>query len=425
MTFIIVLACVIFGVGCSTSQSSSSDDQNTTPENIFVYQNGRLVFEDNQDYDAYQVYVQDKLFTTTKENEYDIARAIIDSQPLPYGEWEIEVVGVAEGGKVVKQLAQKFSLQIKQLNASNFVSALNGEYDQNDYFLMSENIYLYGRGQYNTKNVDGYKTVTLGAPVAESACFFIDKPFTATLDGNGYALDILVDEHISWVELPFVFGGIFYNIAQSGVVKNTQFFLDLKYENKSRPDSSASFVYLLDGKITDCFIDGVFRPFIRLSLEECRLQGIKYDDAPYLKIEDNKIAVVSKATDGAAIENTVFQIAIFDLEGVEKIGGGAVSFSVQNVSYENCILISRGETRFFNSGYSTANAKSQTPSYSENIYFYNDYESLISMQGYKVNGELSRTPQYSFYENNAFDGLSRWGIMDGELYLLNKVIITD
>lgn len=49
----------------------------------------------------------------------------------------------------------------------------------------------------------------------------------------------------------------------------------------------------------------------------------------------------------------------------------------------------------------------------------------MELQGYKVEGELSRTPQYKLFKNNALDGLSPWKISDGELYLLNNIIIKD
>lgn len=413
-----VLFGFVLGAGCSTPS-----DTETNEENLFVYQNGWLLFEENSNYETYQVYVQDKLFATTENNEYDVARAIVESKPIPYGTWNVEVVGVAANGVANKQSAQAFSFEIKELNGANFASALNGDYAETDYFLISEDICLYGQGKYNSKTVDGYQTVSLGAPVAESACFFIDKPFTATLDGNGYRLDVLVDEHISWVELPFVFGGVFYNIAPSGVVKNTQIFLDLKYENKSRPDSSAGFAYQFNGTIADCFMSGVFKPFVRLSLEECRLQQIPYDNAPYLDSEDAKVALVAKANDGAAIENTVFQVSVFALDGTEKTGGGAVAFNAQNTTYRNCVLIARGEERFFNNGHLSANAKSQTPRVANGIYFYQDFDAFLALQGYQVLGELLRTPQYTPFEGNALEGLTRWKTEGGELYLLDNPII--
>lgn len=421
LLFLLAIVFLIGAVGCSEEQEPSPVIE---PKEFCQLKNGQILFDSVENCDKFEIYSQSNLIASTKEDKFDVARAIIDEQIISYGKWDLNVKALDASGQVISGYEQDFNFEIKELNSNNFFTELNGEYKDSDYYLVSEDIDLYGQGLYNKKSVDGYQKVTFAAPIAESACFFITKTFTATIDGNGFSINALVDEHISWVTLPFVFGGVFYQVGESGCIKNTQIFLDAKYENKSRPNSSASFIYKHKGTIENCYIDGILRPFIRLSTDKCAEQGIDYDNAPYLNKTDEKTALISHALDGAVINGCVFRLSVYNLEDEKLDGGGAVAFSSKNVIYKDvCFISDNGESRFFNCYYQNANSQSESPLSANGVYFYRSLRDLVDCNGYKVNGELSRTPLYDSFNEFCFAGINIWNIDNGELYLNGKLVV--
>lgn len=424
LTFIMIFCSA---VGCNgQSQPPQGDGLQTL---TLAVENGTLNVDGGKDVSQYKVYTSGTLLVTITENSVDLARAIIDNRPIAFGKWKISVEGFNNSNELIATSRKTLEFNIVELNQQTFYSTLKGEYKSTDYFLMSEDIYLYGKGPSNDGSVNDYATITFASDdrVPEingvrNAMFFVSKPFTATLDGDGYSLNVMVDQHINWSgsQLPFVYGGIFGTVESDAVIKNMQVFSDCTYEVKSRLYASASFVYTLKGRLENIFVSQTNKPIIRPDEK-------KHDIDNYLDKTDNYIAVLSHVYDGAQVINCVFHNDVFNVAGEMISAGGAVARSQKNVTYNSCAFISQtGSERFFSL---TTDGKFYGASAGDfvengsNIYFYQSLSNFLLGEGKKATGNLTWLPTFEDFSGNALENFgSAWSQEDGNYYLLGKQI---
>lgn len=405
-----------FAFGCGNSSSIQIE-----------YKNGVITLIGGNNVEEYKIYANEKLLLTTKDNSVNVAEYIVKNKLIPYGEWKIKAEGYSGQALVIKS-SSDFAFEIKELNSANFANTLNGEYKNTDYFIFSSDIYLYGRGPYNDNTIpSGYQLVNFGKTRDTSidggnALFFIKKPFTATIDGNGYCFYTLVDEHISWVQLPFVYGGVFADIASSALVKNFCSYGDYKYEVKSRPSASASFVYKLSGRLENIFFDQINRPFIRQKVNN----SLTDNPSDYIDAYDSRVAVVSHALGSASINNCIFSTNVYNLLGQTLESGGAVLFNEsENVCYNGVIYISTVKApRVFNTEFALANSQSRfkTPSTAQNVYYFDGSDDFLNGVGNKLSGSLTRTCEFVEFVGDPLVDFGGFNIDNGELYLFDNQI---
>ena len=413
----------------------SAGCKSTPPEAEYLdltYQNGVVTVDGDQNVNSYNFYVNDKLLVNSQTNQIDVARAVIDNRPIPFGKWKVTVDGLNVQGQTIIKTKKSLAFDIKELNQENIYTVLKGEYNSTDYFLVSEDIYIYAKGPSNDGSINDYKTISFSADdrVAETngnlnALFLFGKPFTATLDGDGYSLNFIIDQHINWLgsQLPFVFGGIFGTIESGALVKNWQVFTDSVYEVRSRLYASASFVYSLYGKVENLFVSQINRPMVRPTTND--LYGHETDN--YLDKTDNCLAIFSHVYNGAEIKNCVFNNAIYNLSGEQVAGGGVVARCQREVSFNSCAFISAvGNARFFTQTMDHNFRESTVDDYVENasnIYFYSSISNFFSGVGKKVSGQLLWSPTYEDFSGNPLaDFGDGWAEEDGDIFLLDKQI---
>ena len=431
-TITVFLLCTIttFSTACAfidgffnNTQETEQPEEQTKIE--LSIQNGVLNLSTENPYEKFQVYAGEDLLLETTESSIDVARKIIDTYSIgAFGEWELFVTGI-NGSE--SDDSDKITFAIKELTTENFCTVLSGDYQETDYFLLAEDIFIYGQGPYNKKlPPEGYKKTTFdgeGRKVDTNSLFFIYKTFTATLDGNGHRLYALVDEHISWAGLPFVFGAVFAGVSQNAEIKNLHAYLDFRYEARARHTASASFIFKMNGRLTDCFIDQISRPFERV--KDTGNSVTDYDDADHqIDKIDNRVAIISHAEDGARFNGVVFSLKVLNLEEQPIKGGGAILYTKENVSIKNCVLINdNSEQTFISNQDGTANANSSTPKTAENIYLYNTVVDLVENNGFKILGSLTRSPLTQEFTSSILEVLGdKWEIIDDELYFLEKPI---
>ena len=425
----ILLSCLLLLGGLSACNTTPP----TNPEKLQInYQNGVITLTATEDaikdVTDYKVFVNDLLLDQGSTNTFDVARKIIDTKPIAYGIWKITAQGFNGSSKVID--SESFTFEIKELNQQNFVNVLKNEYKSTDYFLLNDDVYLYGRGISNLNNKNGYTTTVIQERGdGGNGIFFVKEPFTATLDGDGYALNFVVDEHINWSgsQLPFVYAGIFNEVQRGAVIKNVQVYMDSVYEVKSRSTASASFIFKHYGTIENVYVNQINRPMIRpLKPNPDGSLSNEYEHRTdnYIDKVDNKVAVISHAESGARVYNSVFYTQVYNVDGtISLVTGGAVGYSKQGVEYNNCAYISdSGDARFFNLE-NTATANSFVVPVSNNILFFSSAANFLSGTGEKVAGELKRTPLFVDFSGDALAEFGNaWSNIDGEVYLMERLI---
>jgi len=424
MKKLIAILLTIFTFFCFAGCDKTVEDERPLTLTVSI-KNGMATVSGGENVAEYKIDTSGNPLISVTENTFDLAKAIIDNRAIAFGEWKINVGGYSSSGELVAETEKSVDFNIVELNQQNIYNVLKGEYTTSDYFLFSEDIYLYGRTNRSTGGMSDYHTVNFQADDRSdnnNALFFFNKPLTATVDGNGYTLNVAVDEHINWASLPFVYGGVFSEITSNGIVKNLQVFSDCVYEVKSRHYSSASFVYKLYGKLENVFISQISRPMIRPDEK-------KHDTDNYLDKTDNCLAIISQAYDGAEIRNCVLYSAIYNVKGEAISGGGVVARSEVGVTYNNLAFVSKtGEARFFNPSmdkkfYQAPDGQDHALN-AENILFYPSINDLILGSGKKVDGNLSWTPTYVDFSGDSLSSFGyAWKIEDGDIFLLDKQII--
>ena len=421
--FLAILTLLFSSVGCDNTPTNGKQTLTLT------VQNGVLSIDGGENIEQYKIYTSDSHLITITENSVDLARAIIDNRPIAFGKWKISVEGFNSSEQVIAVTKKALDFNIVELNQQNIYSTLKGEYKETDYFLMSEDIYLYGRGPSNEGSMNDYLTISFASDdrVPETngnknALFFFGKAFTATFDGDGYSLNVMVDQHINWSasDLPFVYGGIFGTIESGAVVKNLQVFSDCVYETRSRLYASASFVYTLKGRLENVFVSQTNRPMIRTAPKN-------HDITTYLDSVDNCLGVISHAYNGAEVISCAFYNAVYNLAGEMVSGGGAVARSQMGAIYKSCAFISEtGNERFFNltmDGKFNGASAGDFSANSSDIYFYSSLSNFLLGSGKKVTGNVTWLPTYEDFTGNALENFgSVWTEEDGDFYLAGKLI---
>ena len=404
-----VLACV-FLFGCSTptpiepppAPVPPKDDEEliqTVDINLYA---GKAFWEETDGAEGYRIYANNFELGYTSGLNYDVVEKISDNFELLYGDWNIKVDAIQQD-KIIATVSEQ--MRIRPLNQDNFTTILNGDYNISDYFMLEDDIYYFGGYGQNlvSDTPDGYvyrEVLYCG----EGIMCFIKKPFSATLDGNGHTINLLVDRPLN---IDMAVGALFISLTETGLLKNV--VINGDYMRAKFSQYTALAVYKdCTGRIENCWFDFTLRP----------------TDTENRYKFDPKAALIGCTKDGFYAKNVVFLLKVLDDNGQEILlatnnqkTGGAICRSEGTSVYENCVFIQRGGTgRFINDN--TAHAKAGLgSSVANSVFYYPAIDNFISGEnGFIFTGDFKEAGgDLTFSEpalNKAYLGWDKVWIID-------------
>lgn len=416
---------LFFLSGCAsvrnTGSGSGSSDGNYETETqsfSFILRGGNAVWESVENASQYRVSANGTLLGYTQTTEFAVADGILENNFVAWGEWKIRVEALDDSDKPIDFQEQK--MKIRALNSNNFQTELNGNYSASDYFMLEEDIFYFGHDDptVNEETPYGYAFANL-IYYGEGMKGFVTKPFSATLDGNGYTVNLLVDRPLTYhAELQMAAGGLLTSVTQTGVLKNLVVNADYTYPQEAG-QFSAPIVYKdCAGRIENCWFNTILRP---IACDKDVVTG----EFSFTYEYDERASIIGSTCDGFVCKNTVFVLDILDVDGnavaVETYGkmGGAVCISRETSRYENCVFIQRnGETRFINDTW--AHAKSlKGSSLADGVYYYATVQDFLSGGiGYRCDGEMKEDESFFQTSGVIYENWSDvWEITQEEAYL--------
>lgn len=419
LTAAALATCVLFAA-CTQNPSESGGGDKPVAGALTVELEKGLLYSSDSACSSYTILANNEEIDQVSEIDgYPIAEKIVNEYPDYARLWKIEVIGLDREGNTIKTSEKAEEFTIKSLYSDNFISALNGSYSAKDYFVLEENISLYGVEKNDSAGFPGYTSAVMTAAGtryqgdnlnAGPAFFLVSKPFSATLNGMGYSVSVLVDKRMDFVssQLSRGYAGLFFTMTETSLISNTAFDIDMTYTAGSGRLYGASLVYGdMQGDLVNCYVNAVMRP----------VNYVKGSDDPlfdqYVYTKDYKSSVIGSAGgDGNAvtIKDCVFSVKILDREDNEKEGGGIIGVCKSNVTMENCVLIKYNDTPLINNlgcavsensqwcGQMEATAKAAA----KGVYYYATVQDFLNGQnGY---GFIDGQFDYKTALNN-FDGI--------------------
>ncbi len=383
MKFLAPILLAISFVGCSTSIGGSSSGSSVEKEKFEVaLVGGGAVWETYSTAESYRVSANSSVIGETDGTSFSVVDAIIEEVFSPWGEWQIRVDALNAEQTVVATSSQK--MRIRDLNEGNFQTILSGEYSSSDYFMLTEDIYYFGSDDVNLKlqTPSGYAFAEMlyKSGVGGVKCF-INQPLSATLDGNGYTINLLVDRPLLYrSDTVMGAGALFVSMTETGVLKNIVLNADYTYVQYGAQFTASAVYQDCAGRIENCWFNSVLRPIKNdpdIVTHEYSF-GYEYDD---------RAAIIGSTASGFTCKNSVFALQVLDENGNEVLSsssgklGGAVCLSKEGSNYENCVFIQKGgEARFVNDTWSFASA-AMGSSLAENVYYYPTIAEFIGGSG--------------------------------------------
>lgn len=400
----------------SSSQSSSVPDEKE--EFVFSLTGGEARWNVFEGASEYRVVAGASVLGKTQACSFDVVETLKEKVASLWGEWNILVDALDSKGQVLASHSEK--MKIRALNARSFQTALSGAYSANDYFMLEEDIYYYGHDDptFVNSTPEGYTFAEL-IYYGEGMKGFVAKEFSATLDGNGYTVNLLVDKPLKYrADLQMVAGGMLTSVTSTGVLKNLVVNTDYTYPQASGQFSGTVVYKDFAGRIEDCWFNTIFRPI-------ASDPHIVTKEFSYTYEYDERASIIGSVKDGAVMENSVFTIEFMDINGnvVEPQAngkmGGAVCVSYGTCTYNNCVFIQKdGAPRFINDTWSVAKAwKGASPA--QNVYYYATIDDFLTgTNGFVFNGDFKESETYVETDALAYEGWSElWEIAQDEVYL--------
>lgn len=440
----VLATCFLFSACAKTpSDSGSSSDSEEDSSAIVAdslqigLEKGLLYSSDNA-CDSYKIYANNEELDEVREIDgYPVAEKIITEFSDYAREWKIEAVGYDRQGNIIKTSKQAEEFNIKSLYSDNFISALNGAYSAKDYFVLEEDIALYGVEKNDSTGYPGYTSAVMTAAGtryqgdnlnAGPAFFLISKPFSATLNGMGYTVSVLVDKRMNFVssQLSRGYAGLFFNMTETSLISNTAFDIDMIYTAGSGRLYGASLVYGdMQGDLVNCYVKAVMRP----------VNYVKGSDDPlydrYVYTKDYKSSVIGSAGgkgNAVILKDCVFHVEILDEENNEKEGGGIIGVCQSDVTMENCVLIKYNDRPLVNNlgctysenGQWYAQMSASAKADAKGVYYYENVTDFLSgRNGYGiVEGQIDYKTDLNEYGGICYGKFDTeyWRFIDDEIY---------
>lgn len=379
---------------------------------------GEAVWESYSTAESYRISANSSVIGETDGVSFAVVDAIVEEVFSPWGEWQIRVDALNAEQMVVATSLQK--MRIRDLNEGNFQTVLSGEYSSSDYFMLTEDIFYFGSDDVNLElqTPPGYSFAEMlyKSGVGGVKCF-INQPLTATLDGNGYTINLLVDRPMSYRSDTIMgAGALFVSMTETGVLKNVVLNADYTYVQLGAQFTACAVYQDCAGKIENCWFNSVLRPIKNDPDIITHEYSFTYD-------YDDRAAIIGSTASGFTCKNSVFALQVLDENGNEVTSvssgklGGAVCLSKEGSSYENCVFIQKGgEARFLNDTWEVASA-AMGNSLAKNVYYYSTIAEFIGgTGGYAYTGNFKDKLSFTEKEGKTYGSWPEvWDISEGEV----------
>ena len=389
------------GCGSSTSADSSETSSSSAgtekgPFEISLV-GGEAAWEHYEGAKSYRISANSSELGETQENGFAVADAIQDDQVSPWGDWQIRVDVLDSANKIIATDSEK--MRVRALNQDNFQEVLSGTYLTTDYFMLTEDIYYFGNDDVNLRleTPYGYSFVEMKykSGVGGVKCF-IAQPLQATIDGNGYGLNLLVDRPLIYrPDTIMGAGALFVSMTETGVLKNLVLNADYTYVQYGAQFTACAVYQDCAGKIENCWFNSILRPIKNDPHVVTHEYSFEYE-------YDDRAAIIGSTESGFECKNTVFSLQVLDENGNEVLTsgtgkmGGAVCLSKKGSNYENCVFIQKGgDARFLNDTWSYARA-AMGASLADNVYYYPSVADFVQgVNGFVYNGDFKDNLSFS------------------------------
>ncbi len=421
-----LLFCFTAFASC-TEVPHGGDDDDDTPPAIYLQaelNRGVLTVTENSQCYSYAIYANGSEIAVTAQTEIDIAKVIIDEYPYSYNDdWSIEVEGLNSDGVAVIATEEAIDFSIRALNTDNFVSVLSSNYDVKDYFVLEEDVNLYGIDETLSAQAEppqGYLTCKL-VYATGSIRNFINKPLTACLDGNGYTLNVLVDKRMAFrADALLGLGGVFDTVESTGEIKNTVINIDVLYEQLGGWYTGPLVYQGFYGSMKNCFVNATLRPVIAYRT------SADYNSKPIEYDADERAGILGVVKD-ASISDCIFKLNVLGHDNARYDYGGVIGLMAgteEKNSFKNCVFIRDSETpTFINDGWTWAHNGNGKAS-ADNLSYYTSLENFLTgTNGYVFSGVYDKDSSYQEKTGAAYLNFSsEWEINSDCIKLLDKTI---
>ena len=405
--------------GSGSSDNGHSESYETEQQEFsFTLRGGNAIFQSVTNAKRYRVSANGTLLGYTQTTEFAVVDKILEKNVVAWGEWKICVEALDDSDRSIALHEQK--MKIRALNSNNFQTELNGDYSANDYFMLEEDIFYFGHDNatLNEETPYGYTFAKL-VYYGEGMKGFVTKAFSATLDGNGYTVNLLVDRPLMYhAELQMAAGGLLTSVTQSGVLKNLVVNADYTYPQEAGQFSAPVVYKDCAGLIENCWFNTILRPIA------CD-KDVATGEFSFTYEYDARASVIGSTSDGFICKNTVFIVDVMDVNGnlitAETYGkmGGAVCISRQTSRYENCVFIQNGGApRFINDTWAHAQALKGS-SLANGAYYYSSIQDFLSGGvGYRCDGEMKDSESFVKTDGVIYENWGdAWEISESEVYI--------
>ena len=377
----IMLLCFTFGLfACTPVNPGDEEDGGDEPAKLFlsaVLMRGEVTIVGGEaECKYYKVYAAGELIAESDKNIINIIDGIKDTFGASecYGDYDIEVEGYNSNNELIKATENPIEFTIHALNSLNFKGTLESAYSSSDYFMLEEDIRLYGVYDSRVGNVieagvpTGYKTISMeycpSQYGAGSIANAINRPLDAMIDGNGYTINYWVDERIPY-QAGYVMGtgGLFNKVNETGGLCNMAINMDVLYCQAGGQYTGALIYREAQGVYENLFVSATLRP---VTVYKEQHQWYNRDGDCPLVYEADKMASIIGNSYNSSFTECVFAMQILDhngnpvvhkqedLKGNLYVSGGVigtmgyVEVNTVPVLLKNCVLIRDVDEPHFN-----------------------------------------------------------------------------